>query len=83
MDFDTYIEQARQAERRSTGLWLAVNQAIRSVLETQKKKDKTLDEAASILSKLAGRKRHGEPVSLCNFRTAAKQIRARERLSLL
>ena len=84
MDFNTYIRQAQKAEDRSTGLWLAVNQAIRSTLETQQKRGKTLDEVADMLIEIAGRKKkRGEPVSVGNLRTAAKQIRARERLSLL
>lgn len=87
--FTYYIKRAQDAENRSVGLWKGMNQLIRSVLVTQRKKGKTLDETADILDEIAGPrkegddKRQGDMVSIENIRIAAKQIRGRKELKLI
>jgi hypothetical protein len=82
-DFDYYIKAARKAENHSEGLWRGMNQCIRSVLETQRKNGKSLDEVASILDRLVGSRKKKQPVCFENLRVSAKQIRAREKLVLI
>jgi len=83
MDFDYYIEQMGKIKNRSNLLWAATNGFIFSVLVEQQKKGKTLDDAADILDSAAGKPHKREPVSICNIRTAAEQIRARKELVLI
>lgn len=73
-DYDYYIAEAKKAELRSQLLWRAINQCIRSVLETQKSRGTPLSEIPGILRHIAGRKKRNEPVSIGNLRVAAKQI---------
>jgi hypothetical protein len=82
-NFEYYIGVAQEAEKRSNGLWKVANRYIWSVLERAKSEGKTLDVAAKILEKVAGKKSKDEPVSFCNIRNAAKQIKAGEDLVLL
>jgi hypothetical protein len=79
-DFDYYIAEAQKAEDRSYGLWKGINQCIRSVLETQRKKDKSLNFVADVLDEIAG---DAKITCVNNLRTAAKQIRARKELVLI
>ena len=82
-DYDYYIEAAGQAERVSNGLWRAINQCIRSVLETQQKKGTPLKKVPAILEFIAGEEHKGEPISVCNLRSAAQAIRAGKDMVLL
>jgi hypothetical protein len=86
-DFDYYIKAVREAEEhcQKGTLVRGINQVIRSVLETQRKRGKTLDEIANILDEIAGPKkwRSVQVAGTNNLRVAAKQIRAREKLVLI
>jgi hypothetical protein len=79
-DFDYYIAEAQKAEDRSYDLWKGVNQCIRSVLETQRKKGKSLNFVADALDEIAG---DAKMTCVNNLRIAAKQIRARKELVLI
>jgi hypothetical protein len=82
-DFDYYIGEAKKAEERSKEMWLCANSYIRGVLERCKQEGKTLQQAADIMDKSAGKKKDNTITSLGNLRTAARQIRAGEKLVLL
>ena len=83
--YDYYIAEARRTEARSRGLWGAMNQVVRTVLETQRKKGVLLGKVPAILEHIAGprKERQGDMVSIENIRIAARQIRARGKLCLL
>lgn len=74
-----YIEQAWAAEKRSHGLWQSVNQFVAVSLDEGRDEGRSLDEIAAILDEASGPEKKGEPVSLCNLRGAARQIRRREK----
>ena len=82
-DFDYYIAEAQKAENRSVALWKGINQCIRTVLETQRKKGNSLNFVANALDEIAGPENKNEPVSIGNLRVAARQIRARKELVLI
>ena len=82
-DYDYYIEAAGQAERVSIGLWKAINQCIRSVLETQRKKGTPLKKVPAILEFIAGPKPEFKNPEIHNLRVAAKAIRAGKDMVLL
>ena len=81
-DYDYYIAAAREAEERSDGLWHGINQCIRSVLETQRKKRTPLSKIPGILRYISGPKTKLAVVEAENLRIAARQIRARKELVL-
>ena len=56
-DFDYYIKAASEAKNRSSLMWKMANAYIVGVLEKCKREKKTLQEAAAILKKSAGRQK--------------------------
>jgi hypothetical protein len=73
--------QAAEIASRSNYLWRSVNNYIAHALLNKGKRGR--EYIARSLEKLAGPPLKSEPCSVGNFRTAAKQIRAGERLFVL
>lgn len=69
-----YEEDAAKAVSHSHMLWLHVNRVIHKVIETAIAQHKSRQWVHDRLMKIAGPKEKGEPISLCNFRSAATQI---------
>jgi hypothetical protein len=81
--FPVREQQAQAAEiaGKSQHLWRSVNRYIAHVLLNKGKRSR--EHLARVLEKTAGPTKKGEPCSVGNLRTAARQVRAGERLSVL
>ena len=76
-ELDRFIEEAREAEARSHGLWRTAYGCVREVLEAAKAEGRTLEGAAKVLERSAGPRRKGEPTAVSVLRAFARRIRAR------
>ena len=80
---DYYIAQAQNSIKRSSMLWLCVNQGILRFLEQGKKRNLSVRFIAKEMHKQVGEKKTNEPVALGNWRTMAVAMLADEDIWLI
>ena len=74
-DLDRFIDEAREAEERSHGLWRTAYGCVREVLEAARAEGRTAEHAAGVLERSAGSRRKGEPTAVAVLRQFARRIR--------
>ena len=83
-DLDYYIKTVGEAEKRSSALWRSIYKHILTILEEAKKKKTPLMDIADRLSEReAGPWLKGEPACIEAYRTVARAMMTRQKVSLL
>ena len=69
-----YHHDAQEAAARSHSLWQSVNRTIAEALDVAVRNRHSRQRVCRRLMRMAGPQQPGEPISVGNFRAAAKQI---------